>query len=67
MNASMMYRAYMNGHSMTASYSGYVDVRADDEQDAEYRAKRELTGLVGTFSDWSPSMFQVTKIECIGG
>lgn len=63
----MRYRVYMHGHSMTASYSGYVDVWADDEEDAEYRAKRKLTGPMGTFSDWSPSMFHVTKIECIGG
>lgn len=61
------YRVHMYGRSMTASYSGCVDVRAHDEKDAEYRAKRKLTGPRGTFSDWSPSMFHVSKIECIGG
>lgn len=63
----MLYRVYMYGQSMTANYNGYVDVRAEDEEDAEYRAKRELTRPGGTFFDWSPSMFRVTKIECIGG
>ena len=57
----------MFGHSMTASYDGYVDVNAVDEEDAEYKAKRKLTGPRGTFFDWSSSMFHVTKIECIGG
>lgn len=61
------YRVYMYGHSMTASYSGYVDVWVDNEEDAEHRAKRKLTGPRGTFSDWSSSMFHVTKVECIGG
>lgn len=52
---------------MSASYDGYVDVIADDEEAAEKRAKRELTKPTGTFSDWTPSMFVVTKIECTGG
>ncbi len=60
------YRVNMYGHSMTASYSGYVDVWADSEENAERRAKRKLTGPGGTFSDWAPSMFHVTKIERIG-
>jgi hypothetical protein len=57
------YRVWLNGHSMTASYDGYVDVVADDEDDAEYRAKRELTKPTGTFFDWSPSMFTLDHIE----
>lgn len=61
----MNYRVWLYGSSMTASYDGYVDVFADDEEDAEYKAKRKLTGPRGTFSDWSPSMFRVTKIERI--
>lgn len=52
---------------MSASYDGYVDVIADDEEAAEKRAKRELTKPTGTFSDWTPSMFVVTEIECTGG
>ena len=63
----MLYRVYLFGRSMTASYDGYVDVWADNEEDAEYRAKRKLTGPSGAFYDWSPSMFRVTKIECLGG
>ena len=63
----MLYRVHMFGRSMTANYSGYIDVSADDEEDAERRAKRKLTGPRGTFFDWSPSMFRVAKIECIGG
>jgi hypothetical protein len=51
---------------MTASYDGYVDVYADNEGDAVYKAKRQLTGPAGTFSDWSPSMFKVKKVECKG-
>lgn len=63
----MLYRVFMFGHSMTANYSGHVDVQAGNEEDAERRAKRKLTRPGGTFWDWSPAMFQVTKIECIGG
>jgi hypothetical protein len=50
---------------MAARYDGYVDVFADSEEDAEYKAKRKLTGPNGSFFDWSPSMFHVTKIERI--
>jgi hypothetical protein len=59
----MKYRVWMRGNSMTASYDGYVDVIADNEEDATLKAKRELTKPTGTFSDWSPSMFKVDKIE----
>lgn len=59
----MRFRVWMHGHSMSASYDGYVDVVADDEEEAQYRAKRELTKPTGTFYDWSPSMFHVYKIE----
>jgi len=51
---------------MTASYDGYVDVVADNEEEAAYKAKRELTKPTGSFSDWSPSMWKVDKIECKG-
>lgn len=61
----MMYRVWLVGRSMSASYDGYVDVLADDEEDAEYKAKKKLTGPRGAFFDWSPSMFHVTKIEII--
>lgn len=61
----MKYRVWLYGSSMSASYDGYVDVAADDEEDAEYKAKRKLTGPGGSFFDWSPSMFRVTKIERI--
>lgn len=47
----MSFRVWMHGRSMTASYDGYVDVFADDEEDAEYKAKRKLTGPNGTFFD----------------
>jgi hypothetical protein len=57
------YRVWLFGGSMAATYDGYVDVYAEDEEDAGYRAKRKLTGSAGAFSDWSPSMFKVTKIE----
>lgn len=63
----MRYRVWMLGKSMSACYDGYVDVVADDEEEAVYRAKRELTKPTGTFFDWSPSMFTVKKIECLGG
>jgi len=62
----MRYRVWLHGSSMTASYDGYVDVYADNEGDAVYKAKRQLTGPTGTFSDWSPSMFKVKKVECKG-
>lgn len=61
----MKYRVWMVGRSMAARYDGYVDVFADSEEDAEYKAKRKLTGPNGSFFDWSPSMFHVTKIERI--
>lgn len=61
--ANMKYRVWMHGSSMTASYDGYVDVIADNEEEAVHRAKRELTKPTGTFSDWSPSMFKVDRIE----
>lgn len=57
------YRVWLDGSSMSARYDGYVDVVAEDEEDAKYRAKRELTKPNGTFHDWSPSMFRVTKVE----
>lgn len=57
------FRVWLYGHSMTASYSGYVDVVAQDEEEAEWRAKRTLTKPGGTFYDWSPSMFETNKIE----
>lgn len=62
----MIYKVYLFGRSMTASYSGCVEVNANDEEDAERKAKRKLTSPNGTFWDWSPSMFRVTKIECKG-
>lgn len=62
----MKYRVWMRGSSMTASYDGYVDVIADNEEDAARKARRELTKPTGTFSDWSPSMFKAYKIECRG-
>lgn len=57
------YRVWLRGRSMTASYDGYVDVWADDEDDAVFRAKRELTRPGGTFFDWGPSMFTAEKVE----
>lgn len=59
----MRFRVWMHGYSMSASYDGYVEVLADDEEEAERRAKRELTKPTGTFYDWSPSMFSAYKIE----
>ena len=59
------YRVWLIGSSMTAAYDGYVDVFAEDEEDAGYRAKRELTKPRGVFSDWSPSMFKLKKVERI--
>lgn len=61
----MIFRVWMRGHSMTASYDGYVDVVADNDEEAERKAKRELTRPTGTFSDWSPSMFSVYKMEVL--
>lgn len=61
----MRFRVWMRGHSMTASYDGYVDVVADDDEEAERRAKRELTKPTGAFFDWSPSMFSVYKMEVL--
>ncbi len=63
----MTYRVWLVGRSMTASYDGYVDVFAADEEEAGCKAKRKLTGPNGTFFDWSPSMFHVTKIERVQG
>jgi hypothetical protein len=57
------YRVYLHGHSMTASYDGYVDVVAVDEDEAVATAKRRLTQRGGTFGDWSPSMFRATRVE----
>lgn len=57
------YRVWLIGSSLTASYDGYVDVWADDDEDAEYRAKARLTGPGGTFSDWSPGMFKTQRVE----
>lgn len=57
------YRVWLIGSSMTARYDGYVDVLAEDEDDAEFQAKRELTKPTGTFSDWGPSMFRTVKVE----
>ena len=57
------YRVWLTGRSMSASYDGYVDVLAEDEEAAEYRAKRELTRPGGTFSDWTRSMFKTEKVE----
>lgn len=61
------YRVWMIGSSMSARYDGYVDVVAEDEDDAVWRAKRELTKPSGTFSDWGPSMFRVRKVERLYG
>ena len=61
--ANKQFRVWLFGHSMTASYEGYVDVIAEDEEEAEWRAKRELTKPTGTFFDWAPSMFRTNKVE----
>lgn len=61
----MKYRVWLIGRSMSASYNGYVDVWAEGEDDANYKAKRKLTGPGGSFRDWSPSMFKTEKIERI--
>lgn len=63
MEELIRFRVWLVGRSMTARYEGYVDVVAQDEEDAEYRAKRQLTRPGGTFSDWGPSMFSTTKVE----
>jgi len=57
------YRVWLFGKSMTANYEGYVDVIAEDEEQAVYKAKRELTKPTGTFFNWSPSMFSLVKVE----
>ena len=57
------YRVWLRGSSMTATYDGYVDVDATDEEGASFRAKRKLTGPGGAFSDWGPSMFKTEKVE----
>ena len=59
------YRVWLIGSSMTAHYDGYVDVIAENEEDAEYVAKRRLTNPSGVFRDWSRSMFRTEKIERI--
>lgn len=57
------YRVYLHGSSMSACYDGYVDVNAEDEDDAVFQAKRKLTSPRGTFFDWSPSMFKAQRVE----
>lgn len=48
---------------MTVSYEGYVDVWALGEDDAVYKAKRELTRPGGAFSDWAPFMFTAKEVK----
>jgi hypothetical protein len=48
---------------MSACYDGYVDVVAENGEEAEFKAKRELTKPTGTFSDWGMSMFRLVRIE----
>ena len=58
------YRVYLDGRSLTASYDNLlVEVMAEDEDDAVRRAKHKLTRPGGTFFDWSPSMFEVRRVE----
>lgn len=57
------YKVYLHGASMTASYDCPVNVFADNETDAIFKAKRKLTNPNGTFSDWIPSMFKATHVE----
>jgi hypothetical protein len=57
------FRVWLIGKSMTASYDGYVDVVAEDEEEAESRAKRELTKPSAPFFVWGPSMFKTVKVE----
>lgn len=61
------YRVWMHGNSMTASYDGHVDVVAEDDEDAEYRAKAKITGPGGSFRDWSPGMWKVDRVERLKG
>ena len=62
----MKYRVWMIGRSMSATYDGYVDVHAENEEEAIFRAKRDLTKPSGAFFDWAPWMFRVQRIECLG-
>jgi len=63
MSDLIRYRVWLDGKSMTARYNGYVDVVAENEDDAAYKAKRKLTRPGGTFSDGGPSMFTTVKVE----
>lgn len=57
------YRVHMRGHSMTANYEGYVDIYAEDNDDAPFQAKHKLTKRGGAFSGWSPDMFEVLQVR----
>lgn len=59
----MNYRVWLYGRSMSASYDGYVDVTADNDEEAVSKAKRTLTKPTGTFRDWSPQMFRAYRVE----
>lgn len=61
----MIFRVWLHGSSMTASYNGYVDVNANDINDAKDKALTKLTCANGTFSDWSKDMFRVDKVETL--
>lgn len=55
----MRFQVWMRGRSLIASYDVYVDVVADNDEEAAQRAKREPTKPTGAFFNWSPSMFSV--------
>ena len=61
----MRYRVWIRSTpGFYAQYNGKVDVVADDPEQAEDRAFRELKR--GAFPDRGRSMWQVEKIEMLG-
>lgn len=58
------YKVRMHGSSMSASYTGTVDIWASDSDDAIERACHELLNArTGIFNDWARSMFRVLGVE----
>jgi hypothetical protein len=61
----MTYRVYLKSKAgMWARYSGYVDVNAGDERDAEFAAKAKLRRT--SFPDRPMDGWITERIECRG-